>query len=128
MLGRKLLLGHGWSEAFARFTVTHGRKLGANDPLEDLLVAIADNVWKGTRNEALERTLIGHIATLPGKEPWQVWLPWTMCCPTWQSPLRSACDGTQANPYKHGQERFDAPDDPNRRKHASLSRNGVSRP
>jgi len=72
--GRRLLLKHGWSEASARFTVTHGRDLDANDPLEDLLVAIADNIWKGTRNEALEQALVGHIAALSGQEPWQVWL------------------------------------------------------
>ena len=72
--GRRLLLKHGWSEESARFTVTHGRKLDANDPLEDLLVAIADNVWKGTRNDALEQALVGHIAAWSGQEPWQVWL------------------------------------------------------
>jgi hypothetical protein len=72
--GRRLLLEHGWSEASARFTVTHGCKLGANDPLEDLLVAIADNIWKGTRNEALEQALVAHIAHLSGQEPWRVWL------------------------------------------------------
>jgi hypothetical protein len=35
--GRRLLLEHGWSDESARFAVTHGRKLDASDPLEDLL-------------------------------------------------------------------------------------------
>ncbi len=72
--GRVLLLKYGWSEQYARFTVTHGRALDTNDPVEDLLVAIADNIWKGTRNEVLEQALVGHIAALSSQEPWQVWL------------------------------------------------------
>jgi len=72
--GRMLLLQHGWSEQSARFTVTHGRKLDANDTLEDLLVAVADKVWKGKRDDALEKALVGHVAALSGQEPWQVWL------------------------------------------------------
>src|SRR5689334_6836574 len=39
--GRRLLLEFGWPEKLARFSVTHARDLGANDPLEDLLVAAA---------------------------------------------------------------------------------------
>ena len=72
--GRELLLKRGWSEASARFALTHGRDLGANNPIEDLLVAIADNVWKGKRNEPLEEALAAHIATASGQEPWEVWL------------------------------------------------------
>jgi hypothetical protein len=72
--GRTLLLELGWSASLARFPVTHARKLDANDPIEDLLVAIADKVWKGKRDEALEQSLLAHIALLSGQAPWQVWL------------------------------------------------------
>ncbi|HEX3747058.1 MAG TPA: HD domain-containing protein [Bryobacteraceae bacterium] len=72
--GRRLLLEHGWAEKLARFTVTHGGDFGVNDPLEDLLVAAADKVWKGKRDDALEQALVHRIATLSGDEPWQVWL------------------------------------------------------
>ena len=72
--GRTLLLKYGWSEQASRFTVTHGRKLDANDQLEDLLVAIADNIWKGKRNETLEQALVARIAALSSQAPWQVWL------------------------------------------------------
>ena len=51
-----------------------GGDLGANDPLEDLLVAAADKVWKGKREEALEQALVHRIAVLSGTEAWQVWL------------------------------------------------------
>ena len=72
--GRNLLLKHGWSEQSARFALTHGRKLEATDPLEDLLVATADNIWKGKRNAELEQSLTTHIAAVSAQEPWQVWL------------------------------------------------------
>jgi hypothetical protein len=52
----------------------HGRNLGANDPIEHLLVAIADNVWKGKRNEPIEQALVAHIANASGQEHWEVWL------------------------------------------------------
>jgi hypothetical protein len=72
--GRRLLLEHGWPEELARFSATHGGDLGVNDPLEDLLVATADKVWKGKRDDALEQVLLHRIAALSRKEPWQVWL------------------------------------------------------
>jgi len=72
--GRRLLLKHGWSEHSARFTVTHGQDLDAKDPLEDLLVALADKVWKGERDGPLEQALLARVATATGEEPWQAWL------------------------------------------------------
>jgi hypothetical protein len=72
--GRRLLVEHGWPEQLARFAVTHGGDLDADDPLEDLLVAVADKVWKGKRDDALEQALVSHIATSCDQEPWQVWL------------------------------------------------------
>ena len=72
--GRTLLLERGWPEASARFAVTHARNLAAADPLEDLVVAIADNVWKGKRNDPLEQALVNKVAVLSSQERWQVWL------------------------------------------------------
>jgi hypothetical protein len=72
--GRKLLLEHGWPEQLARFSVTHAAEFGVNDQLEDLLVAAADKVWKGKRDDTLEQALVHRIAALSGQEPWQVWL------------------------------------------------------
>jgi HD superfamily phosphodiesterase len=72
--GRRLLLEHGWTEQLARFTVTHRKDLEAKDPLEDLLVAVADKVWKGKRDDRLEHALVGRLVKLSGEEPWQVWL------------------------------------------------------
>ena len=54
--------------------MTHGGGLDVNDPLEDLLVAVADKIWKGKREDALEQALASRIATSSDQEPWQVWL------------------------------------------------------
>ena len=72
--GRKLLLEHGWPEKLARFSVTHAGDFGGNDQLEDLLVAAADKVWKGKRDDALEQVLVHRIAALSRQELWQVWM------------------------------------------------------
>ncbi len=37
-------------------------------------MAVADKVWKGTREESVEQALVGRVATMSGEEPWQVWL------------------------------------------------------
>jgi hypothetical protein len=54
--------------------VTHGGDFGVNDPLADLLVAAADKVWKGKREDSVEQALAHRIAVLSEREPWQVWL------------------------------------------------------
>lgn len=72
--GQTLLLKHGWSQQSARFAVTHARGLDPTAQLEDLLVATADNIWKGKRNPALDQSLTTKIAALSTQEPWQVWL------------------------------------------------------
>jgi putative nucleotidyltransferase with HDIG domain len=73
--GVVLLRQHGFSSEQARFARTHGQR--HNDPAvtpEDLLVALADTIWKGKRDEHLEATLVRHIAQLQGEEPWVVYL------------------------------------------------------
>lgn len=50
--GYQLLLSLGVAPERARFARTHGAWAGL--ALEDLLVALADKVWRGRRDEALE--------------------------------------------------------------------------
>jgi hypothetical protein len=50
--------------------VTHAAWEGGT--LEDHLVALADKLWKGKRDEALERAVVEQIAAASGSEPWQV--------------------------------------------------------
>lgn len=73
--GPALLIQAGYPEALARFARTHGR--WASDPgakLEDLLVAVADTIWKGKRDEHLEGTLVQRITGLTAEEPWVVYM------------------------------------------------------
>lgn len=73
--GPALLAAHGLDPACARFARTHGQwAADPASPLEDLLVALADTIWKGTRNTHLENAVVQHLAAASGEAPWQVFL------------------------------------------------------
>ena len=60
-----------------RFAYTHGNWAKSERlQIEDLLVAIADNVWKDTPNEQLENTIVGLLTTTSGKERWSCYFEW----------------------------------------------------
>jgi hypothetical protein len=46
----------------------------AQAPLEELLVALADKLWKGARHTELERWVIQGVAAKLGKDFWEVFL------------------------------------------------------
>ena len=69
--GPHLLTRWGISAHHARFAHTHGQWQETTN-IEDLLVALADKVWKGARDEALEDTLVKCIANESHTEKWQV--------------------------------------------------------
>lgn len=74
-IGPQLLLESGLPEAYARFARTHAR--WNQDPsaqLEDLLVAFADTIWKGKRDESLEQEVAQQIAMRCQEETWQVYM------------------------------------------------------
>ena len=72
--GQALLESHGVSPSLARFALTHGAWRSQNDlPVEDLLVALADTIWKGSREPELEGRLAARIARDSGAEHWQVY-------------------------------------------------------
>ncbi len=70
--GRDLLCGRGVSPSIARFCVTHAAWDAAGCSLEDRLVALADKLWKGKRDAALEKWLVDEIAVATHVEPWEV--------------------------------------------------------
>jgi hypothetical protein len=67
--GRDLLLRYGVPAHLARFAGSHG-SWEADAPLDDLLVSLADKVWKAARVEDLEQ----HVATYLGGAPWQAFM------------------------------------------------------
>lgn len=72
--GPELLERHGICPSLARFARTHAAWERDNLPLDDLLVATADTIWKGTRLEGLENMLVQRIAHASGKDAWEVFV------------------------------------------------------
>lgn len=78
--GRDLLANSAVPAEIARFCVTHAAWEGADCTIEDELVALADKLWKGKRDEALERLLVTRIAALTKQEPWNVFSRFDSIC------------------------------------------------
>jgi hypothetical protein len=73
--GEALLLERGVSPRLARFCRTHGLPPGEMPVLEDLVVAVADKLWRGVRNEAAELALVDAVARRIGTDRWDVFTP-----------------------------------------------------
>ena len=70
--GAELLRRLGVSEERARFAYTHGNWDTAEPvTLEDLLVALADNCWKGKRLDELETKVVNHLSSASGQPAWE---------------------------------------------------------
>lgn len=71
-VGAALLESQGVSVRLARFAATHGSWQRADLPLEDLLVCLADTIWKGQRIDALETHVLRHLAKQTQSDDWEV--------------------------------------------------------
>jgi hypothetical protein len=72
--GERLLLEHGVDPRLARCCMSHARWSTMDCSLEELLVALADKLWKGARHEELERRVIDAVAGKLGKGVWDVFV------------------------------------------------------
>jgi hypothetical protein len=72
--GHRLLLDLGVAERLARFARTHAAWDGPGIAFEDLLVSLADKVWKAKRVPDLEQRVVEHLAAAIGQEPWEVFM------------------------------------------------------
>jgi hypothetical protein len=73
--GPALLIAHGLPEHYARFARTHAQwQEESAIQLEDLLVAFADHIWKGARNNTLEEEIARQIAQRCDETFWNVYL------------------------------------------------------
>ncbi|MEO3829629.1 HDIG domain-containing metalloprotein [Actinomadura sp. B10D3] len=72
--GHALLRERGVEERLARFARTHASWDGPDIGVDDLLVSLADNVWKATRVPGLEQRLMDVLAAASGQEKWQVFM------------------------------------------------------
>lgn len=71
--GRELLIGHGVAPDLARFAASHATWTGETE-VEDLLVSLADKVWKNKRVAELEDLVVGRLAAVSGLPVWDEFL------------------------------------------------------
>lgn len=71
-VGRRWLEEQGVAPALARFAETHGTAWDEGEDLEDLLVALADAVWKGSRVDRLEARVVAALSRESGAPGWEV--------------------------------------------------------
>ncbi|AKN74281.1 phosphohydrolase [Streptomyces sp. PBH53] len=69
--GRELLLTHGVPARLARFAGTHASWAAPGTGTEDLLVSLADKVWKNKRVPELEDLVVARLAGADGRPAWQ---------------------------------------------------------
>jgi putative nucleotidyltransferase with HDIG domain len=69
--GRGLLLEAGFAPDLARICISHADWRGA-ETLEELIVALADKLWKGKREPELEQRAIEEVAKRRGESVWAV--------------------------------------------------------
>ncbi|WP_446215350.1 HD domain-containing protein [Micromonospora sp. IBHARD004] len=72
--GYELLQRHGVAAPLARFARTHASWQGDGIGVDDLLVSVADKVWKGKRVTDLEELVVDRLAAATGRERWSVFL------------------------------------------------------
>jgi hypothetical protein len=72
--GYELLLRHGIDDTLARFARTHASWQLPDIGIDDLLVSVADKVWKGERVADLEQLVVDRIAAVASREPWQAFM------------------------------------------------------
>ncbi|SDT79850.1 HDIG domain-containing protein [Streptomyces sp. TLI_053] len=72
--GYELLRARGAPERPARFARTHGSWGEPGTTVEDLLVSLADKVWKDSRVRDLEDRVTDLLAVASGRAPWEVFL------------------------------------------------------
>ncbi|MFE5091496.1 phosphohydrolase [Streptomyces sp. NPDC056638] len=69
--GQALLLDHGISPELARFAATHASWVDARVGLDDLLVSLADKIWKNKRVPDLEDIVVDRLAEATGRAAWE---------------------------------------------------------
>ena len=69
--GRLLLLSHGVGPELARFAATHASWTASPVGIEDLLVSLADKVWKNKRVPELEDLVVARLVRANGRAAWE---------------------------------------------------------
>ncbi|WP_433468821.1 HD domain-containing protein [Spirillospora sp. CA-128828] len=72
--GHAFLRERGVEERLARFARTHTSWAEPDTGIDDLLVSLADNVWKAKRVPDLEQRLVDVLSAASGQEKWQAFM------------------------------------------------------
>lgn len=72
--GRELLVSHGVAPHLARFAATHAAWTLPGLGIEDLLVSLADKIWKNKRVPELEDLVVRKLAEVSGRTVWEGFL------------------------------------------------------
>jgi hypothetical protein len=68
--GERLLVDRGVSAELARICISHARWAEMPVTSEELHVALADKLWKGVRNAAIEERVVDDIVTILHRDRW----------------------------------------------------------
>ncbi len=79
LAGEQLLLGLGWDPKLARCCRSHAQYTTMECSIEELLIALADKLWKGKRESDLETDIIDRVATMMAKDRWDIFIDFDYC-------------------------------------------------
>jgi len=74
LAGPTLLEARGTPARLARVAVSHARWRVMDCSLEELLVALSDKLWRGTREDELEREVVRRAAKRTGRSEWEAFI------------------------------------------------------
>lgn len=77
--GERMLLAAGVTPAVARVCLSHARWRTMPVELEDLVIALADKLWKGVRAPDLEESVLREAAVRSGRVFWDLFVPFDSC-------------------------------------------------
>lgn len=72
--GYELLVQHGVDESLARFARNHATWTTPDISTEDLLVSLADKIWKAKRVQDLEDRLVVRLVATAGGSAWEAFM------------------------------------------------------
>jgi hypothetical protein len=77
--GEKFLLELGVNPKLARVCRSHAQWKRLECSLEELIIALADNLWKGKRNEELEQVFLSRLLEVSIHEKWKLFIESDSC-------------------------------------------------
>jgi hypothetical protein len=77
--GEQLLLANGIDNELARCCRSHGQWQNMECTLEELLVALADTLWKGKRSQDLENLVVKRLSKQYSRDYWELFMEMDAC-------------------------------------------------